>query len=475
MIISDIIMIWFLVFKKEGRTMDNLFKLKEHNTDVKTEISSGVTTFLAMVYILAVNPSILSASGMDAQSIFTATCVSAALGCFMMAFLANYPVALASGMGLNAYFAYTVCGQLSEAGVSEPYKVALVAVLAEGIIFVLLSFTNFREKLVNEVPANIKYGITAGIGLFIASIGFKNAGIIVGSDSTVVALGDLATPQVTLALVGILIIAALTHYKVRGAVLLGILATWILGMIAEVTGWYAVDPEAGVYSVFPSFDLSNFAPVDKHIFAFDFEWIGGHVVEFIAVIFSFLFVDIYDTVGTLIGVADKGGLLDKEGHLPNAKGALLADAIATIGGACLGASTVTSYVESSAGVANGGRTGLTAATTGVLFLASLVLSPIFLAIPSFATTPALVFVGYLMIMSIKNIDFDSDIADAIGAFMAIIMMPFTASIAEGIMFGMLSWVILKIVTGKVKDISLVMWISAVLFSLYILQLAHPLF
>ena len=455
--------------------MEKLFKLKEHGTDVKTEISSGVTTFLAMVYILAVNPSILSASGMEPQSIFTATCVSAAIGCFMMAFLANYPVALASGMGLNAYFAYTVCGQLSEAGVEEPYKVALVAILVEGIIFVLLSFTNFREKLVNEVPQNIKYGITAGIGLFICSIGLKNAGIMVANDSTLMTLGDMATPQVILPVFGLLIIAALSHYHVRGAVLLGILATWIMGMAAEVTGWYQVDPEAGVYSVFPSFDFSNFMPVDKYVFAFDFEWIGSHILEFAAVIFSFLFVDIFDTVGTLIGVADKGNLLDKDGRLPNAKGALLADAIATIAGSCLGTSTVTSFVESSAGVANGGRTGLTAAAAGVLFLASLILSPIFLAIPSFATTPALVYVGYLMIMAIKNIDFDSDIADAIGAFMAIVMMPFTASIAEGIMFGMLSWVILKIVTGKVKDISPVMWISSVLFMLYVIQLIHPAF
>ena len=461
--------------QEREKLMENLFKLKEHGTDVKTEISSGLTTFLAMVYILAVNPSILSASGMESQSIFTATCVSAAIGCFLMAFLANYPVALASGMGLNAYFAYTVCGQLSEAGIEEPYKVALVAILVEGIIFVLLSFTNFREKLVNEVPQNIKYGITAGIGLFIASIGLKNAGIMVSNDSTLMTLGNMATPQVILPVLGILIIAALTHYNIRGAVLLGILATWIMGMIAQVTGWYQVNPEVGAYSVFPSFDFSNFVPVDKHIFAFDFEWIGGHVMEFAAVIFSFLFVDIFDTVGTLIGVADKGNLLDKDGHLPNAKGALLSDALATIAGACLGASTVTSYVESSAGVANGGRTGLTAATTGVLFLASLVLSPIFLAIPSFATTPALVYVGYLMIMSIKNIDFNSDIADGIGAFMAIIMMPFTASIAEGIMFGMLSWVILKILTGKAKDISVVMWISAALFMLYVVQLIHPAF
>ena len=453
--------------------MDKFFHLKEHGTDVRTEFIAGTTTFLAMAYILAVNPNILG-TVMNANGVFVATALASALATFLMAFLANYPIALSAGLGLNAYFAYTVC--LTElGGDANAFTIALTAVFVEGIIFVLLSFTNFREKLVNEVPQNIKYGITAGIGLFIASIGLKNAGIMVSNDSTLMTLGDMATPQVVLPVIGILIIAALSYMHVRGAVLLGILATWIMGMAAQVTGWYQVNPEAGMYSVFPSFDFSSFVPVDKHIFDFDFEWIGGHLLEFAAVIFSFLFVDIFDTIGTLIGVADKGNLLDKDGRLPNAKGALLADAFATIAGACLGASTVTSYVESRAGAATGGRTGLTAATTGVLFIASLVLPPIFLAIPSFATTPALVYVGYLMIMSIKNIDFDSDVADGIGAFMAIIMMPFTASIAQGIMFGMLSWVILKIITGKAKEISAVMWISAALFMLYVIQLVHPAF
>lgn len=454
--------------------LEKQFKLKEHGTTVRTELSSGLTTFLAIVYILAVNPSILAASGMDMQSVFTATCISAAVGCFMMAFLANYPVALASGMGLNAYFAYTVCGRLSEMGVAEPYRVALVAILVEGIAFVLLSFTNFREKLVNEVPMNIKLGITAGIGFFIASIGLKNAGVIVPDESTILKLGDMSTPQVALAIIGIVFVFALEHYRVRGAVLIAILGTWLLGMTAEIIGWYHVDSAAGVYSVFPSFDFSNFVPVDNYIFAFDFEWIGGHIIEFVAIVFSFLFVDLFDTVGTLIGVAQKAGLMDKDGHLPNAKGALLADAFATVAGACLGTSTVTSVAESSAGVANGGRTGLTAVSTGILFLAAIVLSPLFLAIPSFATTPALVYVGYLMILSIKDIDFDSDAADSIGAFMAFFMMPFTSSIAEGIMFGMLSWVILKVVTGKAREVSGVMWLTAALFTLYVVQLVHPL-
>lgn len=455
--------------------MEKLFKLKEHGTDVRTEISSGFTSFLAIVYILAVNPSILSASGMDMESIFTATCVSAAIGCFMMAFLANYPVILATGMGLNAYFAYTICGRLSEMGVSEPYRIALAAILAEGILFILLSLTNFREKLVNDVPMNIKHGITAGIGLFIASIGLKNAGVIAYDEATLMSLGDLSLPQTTLPIIGIMIVFVLNYYHVRGAVLIGILSTWALGMGAELIGWYTVDSAAGVYSVFPSFDLSGFGPVDHYIFAFDFKWIGANILSFISIILSFLFVDLFDTVGTLIGVATRVGLMDKDGHLPNAKGALLADAFATVAGACLGTSTVTSVAESNAGIANGGRTGLTSVTTGVLFLLALGLSPIFLAIPDFATTPALVYVGYLMLMSIKNIDFGGDAADCVSPFMAIIMMPFTASIAEGIMFSIVSWVVLKVVIGKAKEVPGVMWISAALFSLYIVQLVRPLF
>ena len=450
--------------------MEKLFKLKEHGTDVRTEISSGITTFLAMVYILAVNPSILSASGMDAGSVFTATCVSAAIGTFCMAFLANYPVALASGMGLNAYFAYTVVPNLAAQGVESPWQIALLAVFAEGVIFIILSFTNFREALVNDIPSNLKYGITAGIGLFIAIIGLKNAGIVVGmQDSTLIGFGDLSTPQVVLPLVGIIIIAILFHFNIRGYVLWGILATWILGMLAQLVGWYQVDIEAGVYSVFPSFD-GNLIQPDKHIFDFNFSWAATHFIDFCVVIFSFLFVDIFDTVGTLIGVASKGNLLDEEGKLPNAKGALLSDAIATCLGAVLGTSTVTSYVESSAGVANGGRTGLTALTTGILFLVALIFSPIFLAIPSFATTPALVWVGLLMLMAVKNVDFDNDVADTVGAFFAVIMMPFTSSIANGIMWGMLSWVILKIATGKVKDVKPVMWIAFALFILYAAKL-----
>lgn len=449
--------------------MENFFKLKEHGTDVKTEIIAGATTFLSMVYILAVNPGMLAAAGMDSAAVFTATCVSAAIGTLFMAFFANYPVALASGMGLNAYFAYSVCLPLAANGVADPWKIALVAVLVEGIVFVLLSFCNFREKLVNDVPANLKYAITAGIGLFITLIGLKGAGIVIGSESTLVDLGSFAKPEFVLAMVGLFIVAILYHFDVKGYILIGILATWILGMIAQVTGWYVVDPEAGVYSLFPSFS-GSLIPAAPTAFAFDFGWIADNLFQFIVIVFSFLYVDLFDTVGTLIGVASKGNLLDENGNLPRAKQALLADAFGTIAGACLGTSTVTSYVESSAGVANGGRTGLTALTAGVLFLISLFFAPIFLAIPSFATTPALVWVGLLMIGAVKNMHFDGDIADVVGGFLALIIMPFTYSIANGIMFGILSWVILKVLTGRAKDVPVVMWVAAVLFALRVATL-----
>lgn len=450
--------------------MEKLFKLKEHGTDVRTEIVAGATTFLSMVYILAVNPGMLADAGMDSASVFTATAVSAAIATLFMAFFANYPIALASGMGLNAYFAYSVCIPMMQQGITDPWKIALAAVLVEGLVFVLLSLCNFREKLVNDVPANLKYGITAGIGLFIAFIGLKGAGVIVDDGSTLIAMGSFSSPQFILAVVGLIIVAALYHFNVKGYILIGILATWILGMVAEAAGWYVVDIEAGVYSLFPNFSGSSFIPAAPTMFSFDFGWIGAHVIDFIVIVFSFLYVDLFDTVGTLIGVAAKGNLLDEKGNLPRVKGALMADACGTIVGACLGTSTVTSYVESSAGVANGGRTGLTAVTAAVLFIVALFFSPIFLAIPSFATTPALVWVGLLMIGAVKNMHFDGDIADVVGGFLALIIMPFTYSIANGIMFGILSWVILKVITGKVKDIPAVMWISGALFLLRIITL-----
>lgn len=446
--------------------MENFFKLKEHGTDVKTELIAGLTTFLSMVYILAVNPSMLSAAGMDPAAVFTATAVSAGFASILMAILANYPIALASGMGLNAYFAFTVCVPMAKAGVEDPWKIALTAILVEGIIFMLLSLVKFRETLVNKVPQNLKLGITAGIGLFISIVGLKGGGIIVGDPATLVALGDMSSPQVVLALLGFLAVAILYHRNVKGAILWGILGTWVLGMIAQSIGWYKVDPAAGAFSLFPNFE-NGIVPAAPTMFQFNFEYAATHFIDFAVIVFSFLYVDLFDTAGTLIGVASKANLLDEEGNLPKAGGALMADAVGTVVGACIGTSTVTSYVESSAGVAQGGRTGLTAVTAGVLFLASLFLSPIFLAIPGFATTPALVFVGLLMLSSVKGMEFDGDMASAVGGFLAIIMMPFTYSIASGIMFGILSFVIIKVFTGKFKEIHPVMWISALLFAIKI--------
>ena len=371
--------------------MEKLFKLKEHNTTVKTEVMAGITTFLTMAYILAVNPNMLSASGMDNGAVFTATALASALATFIMAFWANYPIALSAGMGLNAYFAYTVClGQLQ--GIDDPWKIALAAVLVEGIIFIILSFFKLRETIVNAIPENLKYGITSGIGLFIAFVGLKGAGVVVSDDSTLVALGNFGRPEVALCLIGILVIAVMNHYNVKGSILWGILITWVLGIIAQLTGWYVVDPDAGAASLIPSLSASSFIPpsISSTFCKFDFAWIGSHVSEFVVIVFSFLFVDMFDTIGTVIGVAEKADLLDEDGNLPRVGRVLMADAIGTVAGSMLGTSTVTSFVESSSGVVEGGKTGLTAMTTGILFLVALFLSPIFLAIPSFATAPALI-------------------------------------------------------------------------------------
>lgn len=444
--------------------MEKLFKLKEHNTTVKTEVMAGITTFLTMAYILAVNPNMLSASGMDSGAVFTATALASALATFIMAFWANYPIALSAGMGLNAYFAYTVClGQLQ--GIEDPWKIALAAVLVEGIIFIILSFFKLRETIVNSIPANLKYGITSGIGLFIAFVGLKGAGVVVSDDSTLVALGNFGKPEVALCLIGILVIAVMNHYNVKGSILWGILITWILGIIAQLTGWYVVDPDAGAASLIPSLSASSFIPpsISSTFFKFDFAWIGSHVSEFVVIVFSFLFVDMFDTIGTVIGVAEKADLLDEDGNLPRVGRVLMADAIGTVAGSMLGTSTVTSFVESSSGVAEGGKTGLTAMTTGILFLVALFLSPIFLAIPSFATAPALVIVGFFMASSIKKMEFDGDLADAIGGYLAFLMMPLTYSIANGIMFGVLAWFIMKVCTGQLKKIHPVMYIVCALF------------
>lgn len=451
--------------------MEKLFKLKEHNTTVKTEVMAGITTFLTMAYILAVNPNMLSASGMDSGAVFTATALASALATFIMAFWANYPIALSAGMGLNAYFAYTVClGQLQ--GIDDPWKIALAAVLVEGIIFIILSFFKLRETIVNAIPENLKYGITSGIGLFIAFVGLKGAGVVVSDDSTLVALGNFGKPEVALCLIGILVIAVMNHYNVKGSILWGILITWVLGIIAQLTGWYVVDPDAGAASLIPSLSASSFIPpsISSTFCKFDFAWIGSHVSEFVVIVFSFLFVDMFDTIGTVIGVAEKADLLDEDGNLPRVGRVLMADAIGTVAGSMLGTSTVTSFVESSSGVAEGGKTGLTAMTTGILFLVALFLSPIFLAIPSFATAPALVIVGFFMASSIKKMEFDGDLADAVGGYLAFLMMPLTYSIANGIMFGVLAWFIIKVCTGQLKKIHPVMYIVCALFIIRVITI-----
>ncbi|MDR0951592.1 MAG: NCS2 family permease [Oscillospiraceae bacterium] len=447
--------------------MEKLFKLNEHGTNVKTELIAGLTTFLSMVYILAVNPNVLSAAGMDRDAVFTATAISAALATLCMAFLANYPVVLASGMGLNAYFAYSICVPMAQAGIADPWKIALTAVLCEGIIFILLSFFKFRETLVNKIPANLKLGITVGIGLFITLVGLSGAGIVVSDSDVIVGLGSLSSPNLVLAMTGLIAIGIFHHFKITGGILWGILLTWLLGIAAQLCGWYVVDPALSNQSLIPDLSAIGSMPAAPSLFQFNFSYVAEHLLDFVLIVFSFLFVDLFDTVGVLIGVAEKGKLLDKNGNLPRVGRALLSDAIGTTAGACLGVSTVTSYIDSGTGISVGGRTGLTALTAAVMFLLSLFFAPIFLAVPGFATAPALIFVGLTMMGTIKKMTFDGDIADVLGGFMAIIMMPFTYSIANGIMFGMLFWIILKICTGKIRDIHPIMWCSGVLFALNI--------
>jgi AGZA family xanthine/uracil permease-like MFS transporter len=458
--------------------MGDFFKLKEHGTTVRTEVIAGTTTFLAMAYILAVNPSILG-TVMNANGVFVATALASAIATFLMGVWANYPIALSAGLGLNAYFAYTVCiGELNQfadpanphTAVPNAWMVCLTAVFVEGIIFMILSIFKVREKLVNGIETNLKLGITTGIGLFIAFIGMQGAHIIVPDSATIVGLGGFDAEMV-LALIGLIVIVVLAHYQVKGAVLLGILITWVLGMLAQTIGWYKVDVDAGVYSVFPSAIVSlDFSGLKETAFKFDFAWIGKNLIQFIAIIVSFLYVDLFDTVGTVVGVASKANLLDEKGELPRAGRVLMTDAIGTTVGACLGTSTVTSFVESSAGVAEGGRTGLTAVTTACWFLLALVFSPVFLAIPSFATAPALIYVGMLMVSAVTQMKFEGDLADTLGGYMAIVMMPLAYSIATGIMFAMLTWVIVKVCTKKAKDVSPIMWVVFVIFLLRILAL-----
>lgn len=444
--------------------LEKLFKLRENDTTVKTEVIAGLTTFMTMAYILAVNPSMLNAAGMDTNAALIATALAAFIGTLAMAFLANYPFALASGMGLNAYFAYTVCGSMGYS-----WQVALLAVFAEGIVFIALSLTNVREAIFNAIPLTLKHGVSAGIGLFIAFVGLQGAHLVVNSNSTLTTTVDFAGNFHTegicavLAIVGLFITIILYIKGFKGALLIGIIATWILGMIMQAVGVYRVDVEGGFYSLFPNLafvDLTDLGKTFGQCFRADLS--GVSVINFIVVLLSFLFVDIFDTLGTLVGVATKADMLDSDGKLPRIKQALLADAIATSAGAIIGTSTTTTYVESSAGVAAGGRTGLSSVVTGLLFLVSIFFAPIFTAIPGFATAPALIFVGFLMVSSVIKIDF-SDLTEAVPAYLCMLAMPLMYSIAEGIAMGVVSYVVINLLCGKAKKITPLMYVLAVLF------------
>lgn len=453
--------------------LESIFKLKENGTNLRTEITAGITTFMTMAYILAVNPSVLSASGMDSGAVFTATAIASMIGTLLMSFLANYPFALAPGMGLNAYFSYTVV-----LAMGYSWQTALTAVFIEGIVFIALSVTNVREAIFNAIPYNLKSAVSVGIGLFIAFIGLQNAKIVIAGPTLVTLFSvdgynlahNITTATfnnvgitVLLAIIGVIITGILVVKNVKGNILLGILITWLLGVICQISGLYVPNPELGFYNLLPDFSNGLSIPdISPIMFKLDFSNIFS--IDFIVVMAAFLFVDMFDTIGTLIGVSSKAKMLDSEGKLPRIKGALLSDAIGTCLGALLGTSTVTTFVESASGVTEGGRTGLTSLTTAILFGLSLFLSPIFLAIPAFATAPALIVVGFYMFTNIINIKFD-DAADAIPSYICIIAMPFFYSISEGISMGVITYVIMNVVKGKYKKITPLMYILALLFIL----------
>lgn len=450
--------------------MDKLFHLSENKTDVRTELIAGVTTFMTMAYILAVNPSILGATGMDRGAIFTATALASMIATFLMAAFANYPFVLAPGMGLNAYFSYTVVLQMG-----YTWQMALAAVFLEGLIFIALSLVNVREAIFNSIPMCLKSAVSTGIGLFIAFIGLQNAKIVVDG-ATLVSIYSIKSSieagmfhsegiTVILAMIGIVITAILMVKNVKGGILWGILITWLLGIICELMGFYVPDPAKGIYSVLPDFS-QGFAIPDMRPTLMKLDFSKVFSLEFLTVMFAFLFVDMFDTLGTLIGVAQKADMLDENGKLPQIKGALMADAVGTCVGAVFGTSTTTTFVESASGVAEGGRTGLTAVVAGILFGLSLFLSPIFLAIPSFATAPALVAVGFLMFTSIFKVDFE-DFTEALPCYICIIAMPFMYSISEGISLGVISYVVINLLAGKAqkKHISPVMYVLAAIFLL----------
>ena len=446
--------------------MEKFFKLKERGTDVRTEIMAGITTFMTMAYILAVNPSVLSAAGMDSTAVLLATCLASFIGTMCMGLMANLPFALSAGMGLNAFMAYTVCGSMG-----YPWQVALLAVFIEGIIFIILSVTRVREAIFDSIPLSLKKAVSVGIGLFIAFIGLQNSKLVVGG-ATLVELVDFRQDFSTrgicalLALIGTIGMFILYIKKVPGSILIGILGTWVLGMICQLIGIYVPDNE-NWFSLFPSFRMTDFSALGKtfgQCFNVDFNSLG--IFNFIVVMLSFLFVDLFDTLGTLIGVASKADMLDEDGKLPAIRPALMADAIATTGGAVLGTSTTTTFVESAAGVGAGGRTGLTAVTTAVLFLASMLFAPIFIAIPSFATAPALIVVGFLMFSSITDIKFNNEnYTAAIPAYLCILSMPLFYSISEGISIGVISHVVINAICGKAKKINPIMYVLTVLFVL----------
>lgn len=448
--------------------LEKIFKLKENNTNIRTEITAGITTFMTMAYILAVNPSILSEAGMDATAVLLATCIASFIGTACMAFMANMPFALSAGMGLNAFLTYTVV-----LGFGYTWQTALLAVFIEGIIFIVLSLTKVREAIFDAIPHSLKNAVSVGIGLFIAFIGLQNAGLTVDSSSTLVSIVSFTDNPTTagicalLAVIGTFITAILYIKKFKGAILIGILSTWALGIICQLTGIYVPDPANGCYSLFPSFGITDFSKLGETFGqCFNVDLSGVGIFNFIVIIFSFLFVDLFDTLGTLIGVSTKAGMLDENGKLPKIRPALMADAIATTSGAVLGTSTTTTFVESSAGVAAGGRTGLTALTTAVLFLISTLFAPIFTAIPSFATAPALIIVGFLMFSNIAQLKFTEDsYTTTVPAYICIIAMPLFYSISEGISMGVISYVVLNLVCGKAKNINLIMYVLAVLFIL----------
>lgn len=444
--------------------MERFFKLKENNTTVRTEVLAGITTFMTMAYILAVNPSMLAAAGIDPTAGLIATCLASFVGTMCMALMANYPFALAPGMGLNAYFAYTVC-----IGMGYDWRVALAAVAVEGVIFIILSLTSVREAIFNAIPSTLKKGVSAGIGLFIAFIGLQGAKIVVNNDSTLVSYVNFRANFHTegicaiLALIGLFITIILYAKGIKASILIGIVATWVLGMLAQATGLYVVTPDAGFYSLYPSFgitDFSKFGETFGQVFRADFS--GVSIANFIVVLFAFLFVDMFDTIGTLVGVATKAKMLDENEKLPRIKQALLADAIATLVGAIFGTSTTTTYVESSAGVGAGAKTGLASVVTGLLFLLAIFFAPVFTAIPGFATAPALIFVGFLMVTAVADIKFD-DLTEAVPAYLCLIAMPLMYSISEGIAIGVISYVIINLCCGKAKKITPLMYILTILF------------